>query len=106
MRRSAVEPPRRDPRGRPIVVLAKEEYGLRAPEALQEARFVPFAAATRMSGIDLAEGSREICKGAAAAVMKWVRDNGGHLTEDVDPARGPRHVITDPRSATAGRLSA
>ena len=74
------------PEGRSIVVLAKEEYGLRAPDSLQDTVFVPFSAATRMSGIDLAHDGREIRKGAAAAVMKWVRDNGGHPTEDVGAA--------------------
>ena len=35
-----------------------------------------------MSGVDL-DGGRQIRKGAAAAVMKWVRDNGGHPTDEV-----------------------
>ena len=35
-----------------------------------------------MSGVNL-DGGRQIRKGAATAVMKWVRDNGGHPTEDV-----------------------
>ena len=42
----------------------------------------PFTAQTRMSGVDL-DGGRQIRKGAAAAVMKWVRDNGGHPTAEV-----------------------
>ncbi len=76
------------PEGRSIVVLAKELHGLRAPEHLEEATFVPFSASTRMSGVDLREEgqAREIRKGAAAAVMKWVRDNGGHPTEEVGTA--------------------
>jgi K+-transporting ATPase ATPase B chain len=42
------------PEGRSIVVLAKEKYGLRGREmAPLNARFVPFSAQTRMSGIDL-----------------------------------------------------
>ncbi len=73
------------PEGRSIVVLAKDEFGLRAPDTLHDTVFVPFSAATRMSGIDLTDG-REIRKGAAAAVMKWVRDNGGHPTQDVGEA--------------------
>ena len=46
---------------------------------------MPFTAQTRMSGVDLdADGGvRHVRKGAAAAVMKWVRDNGGHPTEQV-----------------------
>ena len=34
-----------------------------------------------MSGVDL--GDAPIRKGAASAVMKWVRDNGGHPTGEV-----------------------
>jgi K+-transporting ATPase ATPase B chain len=72
------------PEGRSIVVLAKTRYGLRerAPGELDTAHFVEFTAQTRMSGVDLVDG-RQIRKGAAAAVMKWVRDNGGHPTEEV-----------------------
>ena len=72
------------PEGRSIVVLAKTGHGLRERSAgeLATAQFVPFTAQTRMSGVDLA-GSRQIRKGAAAAVMKWVRDNGGHPTAEV-----------------------
>ena len=63
------------PEGRSIVVLAKNEHGLRERSAgeLTTARFVPFTAQTRMSGVDL-DGGRQIRKGAAAAVMQWVRE--------------------------------
>ncbi|MFG3701931.1 potassium-transporting ATPase subunit KdpB [Micromonospora sp. NPDC047620] len=83
------------PEGRSIVVLAKNEFGLRQrePGLIPHATFVPFTAQTRMSGVDLtpdatvdggvAGPARRIRKGAAAAVMKWVRDNGGHPTEQV-----------------------
>jgi K+-transporting ATPase ATPase B chain len=72
------------PEGRSIVVLAKRAYGLRErrPGELATAHFVEFTAQTRMSGVDL-DGGRRIRKGAAAAVMKWVRENGGHPTEEV-----------------------
>jgi K+-transporting ATPase ATPase B chain len=78
------------PEGRSIVVLAKETYGLRARSEgeLGHAEFVPFTAQTRMSGVDLdgsADESRSLRNGAATAVMKWVRDNGGHPTDDVGP---------------------
>jgi K+-transporting ATPase ATPase B chain len=43
--------------------------------------WVPFTAQTRMSGVDV--DGREIRKGAATAVMQWVRDNGGHPTAEV-----------------------
>ncbi|MBU8858563.1 MULTISPECIES: potassium-transporting ATPase subunit KdpB [unclassified Micromonospora] len=75
------------PEGRSVVVLAKNEFGLRErePGLIPHATFVPFTAQTRMSGVDLdTDGDvRHIRKGAAAAVMKWVRENGGHPTEQV-----------------------
>ncbi|MFB9534517.1 potassium-transporting ATPase subunit KdpB [Nonomuraea roseola] len=71
------------PEGRSIVVYAKERYGLRErePGALSHAEWVPFTAQTRMSGVNL--DGREVRKGAATAVMKWVRDHGGHPTDQV-----------------------
>src|ERR1700734_2552225 len=57
------------PEGRSIVVLAKDQYGLRerSEGELEGAEFVEFTAQTRMSGIDLANG-REVRKGASASV--------------------------------------
>ena len=48
------------PEGRSIVVLAKNEYGLRERHEgeLAGAEFVEFTAQTRMSGVDLADGRR------------------------------------------------
>src|SRR4029077_7656684 len=41
------------PEGRPVVVLAKQRFILRARDILEpHARFVPFTAQTRMSGVD------------------------------------------------------
>jgi potassium-transporting ATPase ATP-binding subunit len=71
------------PEGRSVVVLAKSRYGLRerAPGELVHAKWVPFTAQTRMSGVDLTavdgQPAREVRKGAAGAVTAWVRDNGG-----------------------------
>jgi K+-transporting ATPase ATPase B chain len=63
------------PEGRSIVVLAKQ-YGLREHELQsQHARFVPFTAQTRMSGVDL-NGTR-LRKGAGDAIIRWVGDEGG-----------------------------
>jgi K+-transporting ATPase ATPase B chain len=60
------------PEGRSIVVLAKEKYGLRAREMVSlNARFVPFTAQTRMSGVDM-EGAT-IRKGAVEAIVAYVR---------------------------------
>ena len=64
------------PEGRSIVVLAKEKHGLRGRdvEALG-ATFVPFAAQTRMSGVDL--NGRKIRKGATDAIVRFVEEQGG-----------------------------
>jgi potassium-transporting ATPase ATP-binding subunit len=69
------------PEGRSIVVLAKERFGLREQE-LGDHQFVPFSAATRMSGVDL-DGTR-IRKGAADAVKRFVEDNGGRSPSRLD----------------------
>jgi K+-transporting ATPase ATPase B chain len=64
------------PEGRSIVVLAKEKYGIRGREmAPMQARFIPFSAQTRISGIDI-EGS-SIRKGAVDAVLDYVRTSKG-----------------------------
>ncbi|MFD5030158.1 potassium-transporting ATPase subunit KdpB [Streptomyces sp. NPDC058405] len=75
------------PEGRSIVVLAKERYALRGrgDGELTDADFVPFTAQSRMSGVDLhgPDETRSLRKGAAAAVMRWVRESGGRTTADV-----------------------
>ncbi|UMB70739.1 potassium-transporting ATPase subunit KdpB [Mycobacterium paraterrae] len=69
------------PEGRSIVVYAKENYGLRErPQGeLSHAQWVEFTATTRMSGVDL--GTRQLRKGAASSVIRWVRDNGGTIPD-------------------------
>ncbi|HVI73334.1 MAG TPA: potassium-transporting ATPase subunit KdpB, partial [Pyrinomonadaceae bacterium] len=70
------------PEGRSIVVLAKEKYGLRGRElAPHEATFVAFTAQTRMSGVDF--DSREIRKGAADAIQKYLGNGSNHLNADL-----------------------
>jgi K+-transporting ATPase ATPase B chain len=70
------------PEGRSIVVLAKDRYGLRARElAAAEARFIPFSAHTRMSGVDI--GPRQVRKGAADAVLQFVAGLGGEAPPDL-----------------------
>jgi K+-transporting ATPase ATPase B chain len=72
------------PEGRSIVALARQKFNL--PErdlAALGAGVVPFAAATRMSGIDLplSEGrQRQLRKGAADAVRRHVEALGGSFT--------------------------
>ena len=77
------------PEGRSVVVFAKTRHGLRERQAgeLGHASWVAFTAQTRMSGVDLEQdgATRRIRKGAATAVMTWVRDHGGHPSDDVGP---------------------
>lgn len=71
------------PEGRSIVVLAKEKYGIRERHIHElEAKFIPFTAQTRMSGVDLGDG-RQIRKGAADAIENYVRLFGGSFPEDL-----------------------
>jgi potassium-transporting ATPase ATP-binding subunit len=70
------------PEGRSIVVLAKEKYGLREREIeAMGATFVPFSAQTRMSGVNL--DGRQIRKGAADAIERYVNRQGGQLPPNV-----------------------
>src|SRR5580700_3099940 len=67
------------PEGRSIVVLAKEKYGLRGRDmAPMDARFVPFTAQTRLSGIDF--GGSSIRKGAVDSVLAFVHDDPPHAS--------------------------
>src|SRR5262249_39675321 len=73
------------PEGRSIVVLAKEEYGLRERRVQEmHAAVVPFTAQTRMSGVDF--DGRAIRKGAADAIESWVRHRGGAFPDGVKVA--------------------
>ena len=89
------------PEGRSIVVLAKQRVRAaraRSPASSPHAdvgrRSPPRPGCPASTSTD--DGTvRQIRKGAAAAVMKWVRDNGGHPTDDVGP-------IVDGISASGG----
>ena len=78
------------PEGRSIVVLAKEAYGLRgrtvgaSPAAPNGARFVPFSAQTRMSGVDL-DGT-SIRKGAPDTMLAYIQGFNGSIPPDLRAA--------------------
>ena len=71
------------PEGRSVVVLAKEKFGLRG-RTLQDKRmrFIPFTAATRMSGVDY--DGQEIRKGAADSVRAYVEASGEIYSDECD----------------------
>ena len=71
------------PEGRSIVVLAKEQFGLRGRTLEDKGmEFIPFTAATRMSGVNY-EGN-EIRKGAADSVRAYVEAAGGVFSAECD----------------------
>ncbi len=70
------------PEGRSIVVLAKQRFDIRERDmATLGATFIAFSAQTRMSGVDVPD--REIRKGAADAVRKYVEERGGRFPQEV-----------------------
>jgi K+-transporting ATPase ATPase B chain len=70
------------PEGRSIVVLAKRDFALRGREIHElGATFVPFSAQTRMSGVNL--DHREIRKGAADSIERYVAGQGGHFPQSM-----------------------
>ncbi len=71
------------PEGTSIVDLARRQgapiaTGTPAPTA---GTFVPFSAQTRMSGLDLPDGTR-IRKGAGSAITGWLADQGWALSDE------------------------
>lgn len=73
------------PEGRSIVVLAKEQFGLRGRTLEDKGmEFIPFTAATRMSGVNY-EGN-EIRKGAADSVRTYVEAAGSVFSQECDEA--------------------
>jgi K+-transporting ATPase ATPase B chain len=71
------------PEGRSVVVLAKDKYGIRERHIHElNARFIPFSAQTKMSGVDLGDG-RQIRKGASDAIEEYVKKMGGSFPDDL-----------------------
>jgi len=73
------------PEGRSIVVLAKQQHGIRGRDLnALGARFIPFTAQTRMSGVDLEGG--QIRKGATDAIEQWLKAHGGAMPPELQRA--------------------
>ncbi|MBX7454777.1 potassium-transporting ATPase subunit KdpB [Mycolicibacterium sp. 3033] len=100
------------PEGRSIVVFAKQEYGLRArtPGELEHATWIEFSATTRMSGVDLKDGTdcHQLRKGAASSVAEWVRAEGGEvptqlgdIVDGISAAGGTPLVVGERRDGSA-----
>jgi K+-transporting ATPase ATPase B chain len=97
------------PEGRSIVVLAKDKFRLRGREMSQaHARFIPFTAQTRMSGVDFpghdGVAERRIRKGSVEAVRAFVHQSGGvfpndagDIVEEVSRQGGTALVVAENR---------
>lgn len=69
------------PEGRSVVILAKEQFGIRGRSLKDKGmKFIPFTAVTRMSGVDF--DGNEIRKGAADAMQAYVTKAGGSYSEE------------------------
>jgi K+-transporting ATPase ATPase B chain len=82
------------PEGRSIVVLAKEKFAIRGRQFADgeggnggsgghELEFVAFSAMTRMSGVNLRDGT-ELRKGAGDAIARWVQGHGGTIPAELE----------------------
>jgi K+-transporting ATPase ATPase B chain len=70
------------PEGRSIVVLAKRQYNLRGRDIEKlGAKFIPFSAQTRMSGVDL--DGHQIRKGSVDAIERFVGSHSGFISDSV-----------------------
>jgi potassium-transporting ATPase ATP-binding subunit len=70
------------PEGRSIVVLAKENFGMRGRDlSTLHAEFVPFSAQTRMSGVNFA--GHVIRKGSVDAITRFLVEQGSNLPQKV-----------------------
>jgi potassium-transporting ATPase ATP-binding subunit len=86
------------PEGRSIVVLAKEKYGMRGRDLAElRAKFIPFTAQTRMSGVEI--GDSWVRKGSVDAILNYldrplvpVRMASGSAARALAPAVGSELV--------------
>ncbi|WP_442811072.1 potassium-transporting ATPase subunit KdpB [Streptomyces sp. NBC_01217] len=94
------------PEGRSIVEYTHTEHASAVEDtrSADGAEWVPFTAATRMSGVDLPSGQR-LRKGAAASVAAWVREQGGKVpialdatVDHVSASGGTPLVVAEVRS--------
>ncbi|MCO7125309.1 potassium-transporting ATPase subunit KdpB [Sporolactobacillus shoreicorticis] len=72
------------PEGRSVIDLAHKEYefGLQL-EDYNDAENVEFSADTRMSGLNLQDGT-VVRKGAVDAIKQFIKNKGGRIPEDLD----------------------
>jgi K+-transporting ATPase ATPase B chain len=80
------------PEGRSIVVLAKEKYGMRGRDLAElRARFIPFTAQSRMSGVEV--GGSWVRKGAVDAILSYLNTPVSSAAMAGGAARALRPVV-------------
>ena len=88
------------PEGRSIVVLAKEKYAIRGREIAEiGAKFIPFTAQSRMSGVEV--GGSWVRKGAVDAIIKFVNSAARGAAVSADGAR-ELHSIAESIAKSGG----
>lgn len=70
------------PEGKSVVELGERLSG-KHQEAIPNAEFIEFTAQTRMSGVNLPDGTR-IRKGAYDAIQKYIQELGGMIPKDLE----------------------
>lgn len=71
------------PEGRSVLELMKKLQYSYNDALAEDSDFIEFRAETRMSGFDLNDG-RQVRKGAVDAIIKWVKEQGGKIPNDLD----------------------
>lgn len=71
------------PEGKSTVDLAQKLGSEVLLEDYQDAEFIEFTAVSKMSGVDLKDGTK-IRKGAGEAIIQFVKENGGIIPEDLN----------------------
>ena len=71
------------PEGKSVVALGERLSG-RRQDAISGMEFLEFTAQTRMSGVNLPDGTR-IRKGASDSIQKYVQELGGSIPRDLEP---------------------
>jgi potassium-transporting ATPase ATP-binding subunit len=71
------------PEGRSVIELGKKQGTELDRQEYSNAKIIEFTSATRMSGLDLQNGSR-VRKGAADSIVQFVKNLGGSAPDDLD----------------------
>ena len=90
------------PEGRSIVVLAKEKYGIRGRELAElNAKFIPFSAQSRMSGVEI--GTSWVRKGAVEAILNYL--NGAPAGSSIGAVQALRPAVSSDTAREATTIA-